>query len=248
MTAISSLARALNLPPKTQVRTSEPLQLVKAWPLSFDESLSRSIKNRPLLDAIASKTKIQLAKVAEAKSESLPKVGLLLGAGINGDWLSVPVLNQRMTINGAGAIAPSGNASGSASGQFYDWGAVLSFRQPLFDGGLAKQSAALAQHRAEQSDLELQEAKQAITQSVVTWFNNYRSSQLQLQSANAAVKAGHQALRDGLLRYRAGIAPLTELLLIQRNLQVAEGAYNTAIHRYNIARFGLEFETGILDQ
>ena len=52
------------------------------------------------------------------------------------------------------------------------------------------------------------------------------------------------AVRDALLRYRAGVAPITELLIAQRNLQAARSAEAAAIHRWNISRAGLELETG----
>ena len=51
-------------------------------------------------------------------------------------------------------------------------------------------------------------------------------------------------MRDALLRYRAGVAPITELLIAQRNLQAARSAEAAAIHRWNITRVGLELETG----
>jgi outer membrane protein TolC len=47
------------------------------------------------------------------------------------------------------------------------------------------------------------------------------------------------------LRYRAGIAPITELLLAQRNLQQARSARVAATHRWNLSRAGLELETGL---
>jgi len=55
-------------------------------------------------------------------------------------------------------------------------------------------------------------------------------------------------VRDALLRYRAGIAPITELLLAQRNLQLSRSAQAAAIHRWNLSRAGLELETGLLQE
>ena len=53
-------------------------------------------------------------------------------------------------------------------------------------------------------------------------------------------------MQDDLLRYRAGVAPITELLIAQRNLQAARAAEAAAIHRWNLSRAGLELETGSL--
>jgi outer membrane protein TolC len=122
---------------------------------------------------------------------------------------------------------------------------VLSLRQPLFDGGLTRESTALARRRAEQSSLAIEQAQQAINQSVNTWYATHAASRQQMQAAAAAAKAGDEAVRDALLRYRAGIAPITELLLAQRNLQMARSAEATAVHRWNLSRAGLELETGL---
>jgi outer membrane protein TolC len=65
-----------------------------------------------------------------------------------------------------------------------------------------------------------------------------------MRAAAAAAAAGAEAVRDALLRYRAGVAPITELLIAQRNLQAARSAEASAIHRWNISRVGLELETG----
>ena len=53
-------------------------------------------------------------------------------------------------------------------------------------------------------------------------------------------------MQDGLLRYRAGLTPLTELLVAQRNLQIARAAEASAIYRWNLSRAALELETGLV--
>jgi len=58
------------------------------------------------------------------------------------------------------------------------------------------------------------------------------------------VQAGTQAVRDARLRYRAGIAPITEVLIAQRDLQAARSALAVAVHRWNLSRAGLVMETG----
>lgn len=64
------------------------------------------------------------------------------------------------------------------------------------------------------------------------------------RSALATLEASQDAVQDAQLRYRAGIAPLTELLLAQRDLQAARSAAATAIEQWNVSRAGLELETG----
>ena len=121
---------------------------------------------------------------------------------------------------------------------------MLTLRQPLFDGGMSRESTALAQRRLEQGQVAIEQAQQAITQNVETWYANHQAAGPQIQAATAAARAGQEAVRDALLRYKAGIAPITELLLAQRNWQLASTARAAAIHRWNLSRAGLVLETG----
>jgi outer membrane protein TolC len=246
--ALSALARNLNLPAGQAVNVAEPLRPLTAWPLSLNASLAKALaQDRPALEALEQQRRAQQAQVQVARAGALPQVGLLLGGGISGDWLNVPVLNTtpRVGVNGnQGPDLPTLSSSGSASGSFYDWGAVISLRQPLFDGGLTRESVALARRRAEQGEVAIELARQTITQQVETFFANHQASGPQMRAAAAAAAAGAEAVRDALLRYRAGVAPITELLIAQRNLQAARSAEAAAIHRWNITRVGLELETG----
>ena len=245
--ARSALARALNLPPSGAVDPSDPLQPWPNWPLPLEATLQRALEQRPALEALQQQRQSQLARVQLARAGRLPSVGLLLGGGISGDWLALPVLtsNQRLGVNGSGVNLPGLNSPGSASGSFYDWGAVLSLRQPLFDGGLTAASTDLARRRAEQSELALEQASQGIIQNVQSWYATHQGAAAQISAASAAARAGEASVRDALLRYRAGIAPITELLLAQRHLQLSRTAQAAATHRWNLSRAGLELETGL---
>jgi len=246
--ALSALARNLNLPPEQALSLSEPLRPLPAWPMSLAASLAQALaEDRPALEALEQQRRAQQAQVKVARAGALPQVGLLLGGGINGDWLNVPVLNTtpQVGVNGnKSPDLPTLSSSGNASGSFYDWGAVISLRQPLFDGGLTRESVALARRRAEQGEVALELARQTITQQVETFYATHQASGPQMRAAAAAAAAGSEAVRDALLRYRAGVAPITELLIAQRNLQAARSAEAAAIHRWNISRAGLELETG----
>ena len=235
--ALSALARALNLPPEQQLSVEDPLRMAPPWPLGLEQTLQQALKQRPSLEALQRQRQALLAQVRAAKAANLPSIGLILGGGFSGDWLGIK-----------GDILSSSDAtsSTSSSGSFYDWGGVLTLRQPLYDGGQSRESTALAQRKAEQGQVAIEQARQTITQNVQTWYASYQAAGPQIQAATAAAKAGDEAVRDALLRYRAGIAPLTELLLAQRNRQQASTAQAAAIHRWNLSRAGLELETGLL--
>ena len=250
--ARSALARALNLAPEAQVDPGDPLLPWSGWPLALEPTLQRALEQRPALQALQQQRQAQLARVQLARASRLPSVGLLVGGGFSGDWLNLPVLSNSPTlnVNGGGSQAgmdlPGINTPGSASGSFYDWGAVISLRQPLFDGGQSRAATELAQRRAQQGELAIEQARQAIVQNVQTWFAGHQAAADQMRAARAAARAGDESVRDALLRYRAGIAPITELLLAQRNLQVSRSAEAAAIHRWNLSRAGLELETGLV--
>jgi outer membrane protein TolC len=140
---------------------------------------------------------------------------------------------------------PSQSLNASGNGSFYDWGALLTLRQPLFDGGLSRQSMALAQSQADRKAVAQQQAEQLITQSVETFWAGHQAALQQRQAAAAAVRAGELAVRDAQLRYRAGIAPIIEVLIAQRDLQASRSALAAAIHRWNLSRAGLAMETGL---
>ena len=246
--ALSALARVLNLPAETRVEAGDPLQPDPAWSPSLSDSINQALEQRPALESLIQLQQAQRARVQLARAGRLPSVGLLVGGGVSGNWLDIP--NQSATpnisaSNGSSVTLPSVSTSSSASGSFTDWGAAITVRQPLYDGGLTRESIALAQRRAAQTEITVQQAQQAIIQSVETWFATHRAAASQTRAARAAITAGERSVQDALLRYRAGLSPLTELLIAQRNLQVARSAEASAIYRWNLSRAGLELETGL---
>ena len=246
--ALSALARVLNLPAETRVEAGDPLQPDPAWSPSLSDSINQALEQRPALESLIQLQQAQRARVQLARAGRLPSVGLLVGGGVSGNWLDIP--NQSATpnisaSNGANVTLPTFSTSGSASGSFTDWGAAITVRQPLYDGGLTRESIALAQRRAAQTEITVQQAQQAIIQSVETWFATHRAAASQTRAARAAITAGERSVQDALLRYRAGLSPLTELLIAQRNLQVARSAEASAIYRWNLSRAWLELETGL---
>jgi outer membrane protein TolC len=245
--ALSGLARVLNLPAEARVEAGDPLQPYPAWSPSLSDSINQALEQRPALESLIQLQQAQRAKVQLAQAGRLPSVGLLLGGGVSGDWLNVPNQSTTPTVSSgsSGVTLPTVSTSGNASGSFLDWGAAITVRQPLYDGGVTRESIALAQRRAAQAEITVQQAQQTIIQSVETWFATHRAAASQTAAARAAITAGERSVQDALLRYRAGLSPLTELLIAQRNLQVARSAEASAIYRWNLSRAGLELETGL---
>lgn len=247
--ARSALARLLNLPADQTVRARDPLLPAQPWPLGLDVSLHRALDGRPLLEALAQQRQAQLQRQREARALMLPSVGLQLGAGYGGNTLNLPVLSgtAQATLGGIGSVLGSASSSGALSGSFYNWGGFIGVRQPLFDGGISRSSAQLAGTLAELRQLQLDQARQTIVQSVQTWYATHQAAADQIRATEAAVQAGEQAVRDAQLRYRAQVAPILEVLIAQRDLQAARSAQAVAIQRWNLSRAGLQLETGLPD-
>ena len=247
--AASALARLLDLPAEQRLEASDPLQSFPPWPLDLQASVVAATSKRPALDVIRQAQVAAEAKVKAAQGSRLPRIGVLLGGGINGDRLNVPVLNGSNSLGKvpvAGEVnLPAVRTSGSASGSFYDYGILLNLRQPLFDGGLATQSTALARSQMQEQRLLLKQREQSIIQAVETFWHTNRSASEALKASLDAEIASEEAVRDAQLRYRAGIAPITELLLVKRDLQAARSAKAIAIQQWNFSRAGLELETGL---
>ena len=246
--ALSALARGLNLPAPLTITLRDPLVAEPAWEVPLPESIRLALDQRPALESLQQQRQAQLARLDLARAGRLPSLGLLVGAGISGDWLNVQGLKTRGRLDrgeSGGLPLPNLNNDGSASGGFYDWGAALTLRQPLYDGGQTRHAIALAQQQAERANLAIAQAEQLIIQSVETWYSTHQAAGPQASAARAAVAAGEASVRDAEIRYRAGLAPIIEMLVAQRNLQVARSAEATAIYRWNLSRTGLERETGL---
>ena len=242
--AASALARLLDLPPEQTVASRDPLVAGPAWPLPLAASIRRALEQRPSLEALEQQRLARLAQLQLAHAGRLPSVALLLGGGINADVLSMPVFNGTPNVNSR--PLPGVNAPGSVSGSFNDMGALITVRQPLYDGGSTRANIDLAQNQLAQQQLVIDQTRQSITQGVEQYWYDHQAAAEQQQAAAGAVKANREAVRDAQLRYRAGIAPLLEVLVAQRDLQAAQAAQASAIHRWNLSRAGLEGETGPL--
>ena len=139
------------------------------------------------------------------------------------------------------------NQNGSASGSFSNWGAALLLRQPLWDGGRAAATARLAERQADLLAADADLARQRIRQDVSRAWSDLHSSAAAIAAAQEAVRAGERALRDAQLRYRALVDPLTEVLLVQRDLQASRATLLTSLTRQALDRSVLELETGLVD-
>jgi outer membrane protein len=168
------------------------------------------------------------------------------GAGYSGDQLSVPVQQQGGSIKGAPVPLPlpTLEQSGYAAGSFYNWGVALLLRQPLWDGGRAGSGATVAERDADLLRADEDLARQRIRQEVSRAWSDLQAAPQAIAAGREAVVAGERAVGDARLRYRAMVETITEVLLVERDLQVARAALLTTLTRQALDRALLERETG----
>ncbi len=239
------LATLLDLPLAASPLAADPIEEQPLWPLNLQDSVEQSLRGRPLLEALRRQQQSQRSQARAARALLYPSLNLVAGAGYSGDQLSVPQLQQGGRLNGPQPLPlPNLEQSGSASGSFYSWGAALLLRQPLWDGGRSASSAAVAERQGDllQADEDL--ARQQIRQDVSRAWASLQGSAAAIAAAREAVSAQQRALADARLRYRAQVDPLTEVLLVQRDLQASRASLLTALTRQAIDWAVLERETG----
>ena len=239
------LGTLLDLPVAAAPLAIDPIRPLPDWPLNLQDSLERALRERPLLEALQSQRQAQRAQARAARTMLYPSLKLVAGAGYSGDQLSAPVLQQGGLINGPVPLPlPSLEQSGAASGSFYNWGAALLLRQPLWDGGRSAASAAVAERQGDLLQADEQLARQQIRQDVSKAWSSLQGSGAAITAAQEAVTAQQRALVDARLRYRAQVDPLTEVLLVQRDLQASQAALLTVLTRQALDWALLERETG----
>jgi outer membrane protein TolC len=238
----------LGLPLSDPPLAADPIEsLNRPWPLDLEPTLEQALAERPLLEALGLQEQASRQRAKAARATLLPSLSLLAGAGFNTNRIDVPVLQStgQVQAGSASVTLPSVNTPGSLQGSFYDWGGLLQLRQPLFDGGRARDGAALAEREAAVLAADADLARRRIRTTVQEAWEQLQSSPARIAAAREAVMAGQRALADAQLRYRAQVEPLTEVLLVQRDLQASQAALLTAQTEQAIARAVLMRETGL---
>ncbi|MFZ0409219.1 MAG: TolC family protein [Cyanobium sp.] len=243
------LATLLALPVEQAPVAADPIKESGPWPLPLQQTLEQALRDRPLLAALQAQQLAQGQQARASKLALLPSLSLVVGGGYSGDRLATPVLNQGGSFNTSlGSLPlPELRQSAVASGSFYNWGAALLLRQPLYDGGRANASAALAERQRSLLEADEELARRRIRMDVSAAWSSLTATGASVAAARQAVQAGEQALHDAQLRYRALVEPVTEVLLVQRDLQLSQAALLTALTRQALDWAVLQRETGAAD-
>jgi len=240
------LAALLGRPAAAPLEAADPHEDLPPWPQDLATTLRQASEGRPLLEALRLQQRAQRQQARAARAALYPSLKLVAGAGYSGDQLSVPVQQQGGSIQGAPVPLPlpTLEQSGYAAGSFYNWGVALLLRQPLWDGGRAGAGATVAERDADLLQADEALARQRIRLDVSRAWSDLQAAPAAIAAGREAVLAGERAVRDARLRYRAMVEPITEVLLVERDLQVARAALLTTLTRQALDRALLERETG----
>ena len=242
------LATLLALEPSQAPLSADPIREPLPWPATLEQTIELALRDRPLLESLRAQQQAQRQQARAARLALAPSLSLVVGGGYSADRLNAPVLNQGGTLRtGAGSVPlPDLQQSLAASGAFYNWGAALLVRQPLYDGGRSAAGVSLAERQRQLLEADEDLARRRIRDDVSRAWNALQATPAALTAAREAVQAGEQALRDARLRYRAMVEPITEVLLVQRDLQAARAGLLTTLTRQALDRAVLERETGLV--
>lgn len=239
------LLTLLQWPGERELKARDPIRELPAWPDDLTTTLERALEDRPLLEALQWQQRALQQQARAARAGRLPSLGLVAGIGYSGDRIEAPVLEQGGSLRGPRNLPlPNLAARASGSGSFYNWGAALVLRQPLWDGGRSGAGAAVAEREADLLATDRQLARQQIRLDVTTAWSALQAAPLAIAAAREQVAAQERALGDARLRYRSQVDPLTDVLMVQRDLQAARAALLTALTRQALDRAVLERETG----
>ncbi len=247
VTRQAAQARLVNLLALTagdRLRAADPIRLQGTWPYPLDRTLTLALEERPLLRTLERLQQSQDRQAEAAIATLYPSVQVLAGGGITGGLISGSGGQSGTTGTPLGSITLGGSAGGQANGTFYDAGALLLVRQPLYDGGLAASLADGARARSRGLSADLDQARRQITQDVTDSWSQLQAQQAAVSAAEAALSANERAYRDAQLRYRANVADFLELMLAKRDLTAAQAGLYEAITTSNLAFDNLQRETG----
>jgi outer membrane protein len=243
-----TLAVLLDRPVATPLEAADPIEEQAAWPDDLPTTLRQALDGRPLLASLRLQQQAQRQQARAARAALYPSLQLVAGGGFSGDQLSVPVQQNGGRVDGPVPLPlPTLASSGSAAGSFYNWGVALMLRQPLWDGGRAQAGALVAERDADLLRADEDLARQRIRQEVSRAWSDLQAAPTSIRAGREAVSAGERSVRDARLRYRALIEPITEVLLVERDLQGARAALLTTLTRAAIDRAVLERETGRIE-
>ncbi|MCF2972525.1 TolC family protein [Synechococcus sp. Nb3U1] len=223
-----ALARLLNLPPDTSIRTSAEAEQAGKWELSLEESIVRALQNRPELEQQRLQRLISQAQGRAALANLLPQVSV--SGNVN--------LVQLYTDD----PRPASRVEGLGAGYSLQLDALWTFS----DGGRTRAQVEQQQATANSSALQVADLAAQIRLEVEQAFVELDVNERNIATASLTLEQTQEALRIARLRFQAGLGTQLDVLNAESRLTEANSSLVQAILGYNRALARIQRATSTL--
>jgi outer membrane protein TolC len=205
---------------------------------SVDEIVADAIARRPDVQGAYALAKASQAKIRAAEATFKPKV-----------FMSASVANS--TGNTSITATPSiGNQSGTVNlnGNRYGGSLFFGVSIPLYDGGLRSTLLKQAHNDADSASARLDRTKEDAVRQIVVSQNLLRTGLASHDAAKGLVDASQTSYDAAFAAYKSGVGSVTDVLLAQNQLFVAQNAYADSYSVALSAAATLALATGAMEE
>jgi outer membrane protein TolC len=234
------LISALGISPLSKPMIAElPVRVLsRTLDRSVDEIVTDAIARRPDVQGAYALAKASQAKIRAAEATFKPKV-----------FMSASVANS--TGNTSITATPSiGDQSGTVNLNGNRYGSSLFFGVtiPLYDGGMRSALLMQAHNDADSASARLTRTKEDAVRQIVVSQNSLRTSLASHDAAKGLVDAAQTTYDAAFAAYKSGVGSVTDVLLAQNQLFIAQNAYADSYSIALSAAATLALATGVIGE
>jgi TolC family type I secretion outer membrane protein len=207
--------------PGSEALVRYEIKPVETSSFTLEKFIQQAQLHRPELNIAKFRVKAGEAQVEIADAERLPEV--LLMAGYR-------------------------QSSGSELDFYDDWNVGVQLSVPVFDGGERRSRVSQARISRKQSVYDLEKIRLSVNKQVQDAWHRYIEANSRLQVTETSIAEAYEALSIEKLRYEQGVGIITDLLDAESGLLSAQADRLQSEFDMIVARFGLLFASGRLDQ
>ncbi len=122
--------------------------------------------------------------------------------------------------------------------------ATATLNLPVWDWGTLRSKLRQAEYRSQQAHTELTFAQRQLLSNLSAYYNEARTSRLEVSTLRSSAELAAESLRLNTLRYKAGQATVLDVLNAQNTLTQARDAYADGLARSRIGIANLQTLTG----
>jgi outer membrane protein len=221
-----TLATTVGLPPDTQFALPARAVALDAKPLAPLQTLvDDTLRMRP--DIVAAREQLAAADADIDVTRAAYRPTISVAAQV---------------FQNIGAISNNGGPYSAINRTGY--GVFVSFKWPLFEGGLRKTNVSLAVSRKRAAQDALDAARNTATREVVQAYDEIETSVAARTQADAYSRAAEIAYQETLESYRQGLGTVTDLANSEAAVAQADADLEDANAEVQIAQAALALATG----